>query len=145
MGNLFSRPRFLKCCRRKVPEIRKSVSINNREQEKIIKELRKTQTKQQPKPLNNLKGGNKKIVPGTAEQLAESKQRDDNGDLNTMSDLYNHRAEEEGVLKLALTHPTILKFLRSFMVAQGADNILDFYLDAAEVRALVFEDWRAKG
>lgn len=44
--------------------------------------------------------------------------------------------KEETNLKAALTHPTILKFLKAFMIAQSADNMLDFYLDVAEIRGL---------
>ena len=43
---------------------------------------------------------------------------------------------EETNLKSALTHPTILMFLRAFMVAQSTDNMLDFYLDVTEIRGL---------
>jgi hypothetical protein len=45
-------------------------------------------------------------------------------------------ANEELNLKAALTHPTIVKFLRDFMMAQNSCNLLDFYLDAVEIRCL---------
>lgn len=43
---------------------------------------------------------------------------------------------EENNLKSALTHPTILKFLKAFMTAQSTDSTLDFYLDVVEIRGL---------
>lgn len=46
---------------------------------------------------------------------------------------------EERCLRAALTHPTVLEFLRSFMIAQGTDNTLDFYLDIIEIRHLTRE------
>jgi hypothetical protein len=50
------------------------------------------------------------------------------------NDIINIKDEQN--FKLALTHPTILKFLRFFMIAQGTGNMLDFYLDVAEIRGL---------
>jgi len=52
-------------------------------------------------------------------------------ELNDLRD-----ANEELNLKAALTHPTISKFLRDFMRAQNSCNLLDFYLDAVEIRCL---------
>ena len=43
--------------------------------------------------------------------------------------------KDERSLKLALTHPTISKFLKDFMIAQGCGDLLDFYLDIVEIRA----------
>ena len=43
---------------------------------------------------------------------------------------------EEQCLKSALTHPTVLTFLRSYMIAQGNNITLEFYLNVVEIRGL---------
>ena len=50
--------------------------------------------------------------------------------------LHQQNQDQERALKSALTHPTVLKFLRSFMTAQSTDSTLDFYLDVVEMRGL---------
>ena len=44
-------------------------------------------------------------------------------------------SKDERSLKLALTHPTISKFLKDWMIAQGCGDLLDFYLDIVEIRS----------
>ena len=62
-------------------------------------------------------------------------------DLNRpySSTYQNLDLNEERCLKSALTHPTVLTFLRSFMTAQGNNDSLEFYLDVAEIRGLTKE------
>lgn len=44
--------------------------------------------------------------------------------------------KEDNSLRHALTHPTIQKFLKDFMVAQSSESVLNFYLDVLEILAL---------
>lgn len=52
---------------------------------------------------------------------------------NTNEVYLGKRRNSDESLKSALTHPTILKYLFSFMTAQSTDCNLDFYLDALKI------------
>ena len=69
----------------------------------------------------------------------QTSQRDSERSVNASPGPKRRNSNESQRLKAALTHPALLKFLRSFMIAQSNDNTLDFYLDIVEIRSLVRE------
>lgn len=71
-------------------------------------------------------------------RMVASMEESDEADAQRMiSDSYqNSDLNEEQCLKSALTHPTVLTFLRSYMIAQGNNITLEFYLNVVEIRGL---------
>lgn len=125
---------------------RRSSFASNKEQAKIIQKLRDAQKQKKKSQRLHIKKGSK-VVPVFDNQQSRSEHEDSskrqgpnvaNKSLDTENQLKLSKIEaiEEKNLKSALTHPTILKFLKAFMVAQSTANILDFYLDAVEIRSL---------
>lgn len=123
-------------------------SASSRQQHVIIEQLRELQSKS-PSKLNANRRKCQKVVPlaisvATQRSSADMKIDDHKKETRRRSDHQLKReierskrtVKEENNLKAALTHPTILKFLKAFMIAQSADNMLDFYLDVAEIRGL---------
>lgn len=121
---------------------------SSRQQDISIEQLREPQNKQSSKS-NASRHNVQKIVPMTlsvtSSALSAQNKTDDLKKEAKQKSIYVQRKElerakrnlkEENNLKFALTHPTILKFLKAFMIAQSADNMLDFYLDVAEIRGL---------
>ena len=131
---------------------RKFSSASSRQQYLIIEQLRESQKKKRAKPKEIRKQRAHKILPiainakftdpPTAEREDAGKRIMGMGALRKLSaenralEKAEKNLAEEHNLKSALTHPTILKFLKAFMIAQGTDNTLDFYLDVVEIRGL---------
>ena len=122
----------------------KSARSSNRQQFLVIQQLRESHRKKDASTRGKIKL--KKIVPLAISVSPNKASNGDNGlaQPNERARLKELKAAEraarsmveENNLKSALTHPTILKFLKAFMVAQSTDNMLDFYLDVAEIRGL---------
>jgi hypothetical protein len=123
-------------------------SASSRQQSVIIEQLRELQTKS-PSKSNANRHKCQKVVPlaisvathpSSADTRIDDHKKETKQKSNPQTKKETERAKralkEENNLKAALTHPTILKFLKAFMIAQSADNMLDFYLDVAEIRGL---------
>lgn len=141
MGNILTR------IRRGNPKERRFSSASSRQQRAIIIQLRETQNRK--KGSIRRKKNIRKIVPiaihveAKTEENREHQDRKHRKELREEEDAVVEKGEndkrdanEEINLKAALTHPTIVKFLRAFMLAQNSSSILDFYLDALEIRGL---------
>ena len=131
---------------------RKFSSASSRQQYLIIQQLRESQKKKKATPTKLRRGKVPKIVPlaispkPTHSPASEGDDvgkrimgigmiRRDSNQKRALEKAEKNMAEEHN-LKSALTHPTILKFLKAFMTAQSTDNTLDFYLDVVEIRGL---------
>jgi hypothetical protein len=108
---------------------------SSRQQGMIMEELRKSQMqKKYPNPKKNIVPINLHVTP-----IGRS---DDGRSCNLDKEMkrqLRHVARdqrENNSLRHALTHPTIQKFLKDFMVAQSSESILNFYLDVIEIIAL---------
>ena len=95
----------------------------------------------QKKYPNTKKGNNHKIVP--IDLSVKPIRRTDDGrtcnldnEMKRQLRIVARDQKEDNSLRHALTHPTIQKFLRDFMVAQSSESILNFYLDVIEILAL---------
>jgi hypothetical protein len=128
------------------PKERRFSSASSRQQKVIIKQLRETQNRKKKSVRKGKKNINK-IVPIAIECKSDEncKTKQSRDDRKISKDVEERKEEieidrrdanEELNLKAALTHPTIVKFLRAFMLAQNSSNLLDFYLDAVEIRGL---------
>ena len=130
---------------------RKFSSSTSRQQHLIIQQLRETQKKRTNPNRRRYKGNIQKIVPLSMPSTGSFPNEDSKDFDNRRRMLGADREElkqrrllekaeqslmEEHNLKSALTHPTILKFLKAFMTAQSTDSTLDFYLDVVEIRGL---------
>ena len=122
----------------------KSSKSSSRQQYLVIQQLRESHRKKDASTRGKTKL--QKIVPLSISVSPNKASIGDNtlGQPSVRAKLKEQKAAEraarsmaeENNLKSALTHPTILKFLKAFMVAQSTDNMLDFYLDVAEIRGL---------
>ena len=54
-----------------------------------------------------------------------------------LTDTNMHRIVAETNLKAALTHPTVVSFFRKFTKEKGTESMLNFYLEAIDLRASV--------
>ena len=75
------------------------------------------------------------------QNLVRSRNDSGRNQLKVISEVEAHRRVAEKNLKISLTHPTIVKYLRVFMREQGEtqEYLLNYYLDAAKVRDM-FKD-----
>jgi hypothetical protein len=111
----------------------------SRQQGMIIEELRKSQM--QKKYPNPKKNNSHKIVPINL-HVMPIRRSDDGRSCNLDEEMKRQLRrvardqKENNSLRHALTHPTIQKFLKDFMVAQSSESILNFYLDVIEIIAL---------
>ena len=121
--------------------------LSTKQQIKIVQELREHAT--QKLALKRKKKTAGKVVPincnnfdrsTSGEYRSRSSSHSSINESSKSADMKNDEeirndSKDERSLKLALTHPTISKFLKDFMIAQGCGDLLDFYLDIVEIRA----------
>mmetsp|Transcript_557 Transcript_557/g.633 ORF Transcript_557/g.633 Transcript_557/m.633 type:complete len:675 (+) Transcript_557:319-2343(+) len=104
-----------------------SQTTTDYQKDQIMRELRRNKN-DKGKTLNNIIKKSK-IAPITI-----SVQQDHyDCKYNTDDPPLGNRRNSDQSLKSALTHPTILNFLYSFMIAQSTDRSLDFYLDVVKI------------
>ena len=121
----------------------RSKNITERQQCQIIEQLRESHHKTSPNKINR-RNSVTKILPLEVDRITEKKSRNEILSTNPITnDRVTEKIFSRGIsvaeelqLKQALTHPTIVKFLRSFMYAQCNCDLLDFFLDVVEIRGL---------
>lgn len=128
--------------------------LSSKQQLKIVQELRVHATQKLVRKRKKKTAG--KVVPINGNDfdrssienrvLAENRSRSSshssikepsNSAVMKNDEEHRHDSKDERSLKLALTHPTISKFLKDFMIAQGCGDLLDFYLDIVEIRSKI--------
>lgn len=129
---------------------RKFSSASIRQQTIIIEQLRESQERKKKSPIGSPNRNKvQKIVPINiamtpfvaprvlpGDEFRKGSQEKTEDRLKRELERAERNLKEENNLKSALTHPTIIKFLKSFMTAQSTEHMLDFYLDVAEIRGL---------
>ena len=128
--------------------------LSTKQQIKIVQELREHATQKLARKRKKKTG---KVVPinGNLEKSSVENRSSGGGGENLSRSPSSHSSmnelsksavmkndeqirndsKDERSLKLALTHPTISKFLKDWMIAQGCGDLLDFYLDIVEIRS----------
>lgn len=126
--------------------------MSTKQQIKIVQELRQNHYQQLAAKRSAANNKRKKVLPVTSEEAVpaipnsrsraashESRESASSYDADLMSSSKGSKGgnvkKDERNLKLALTHPTIARFLKDYMVAQGTGDLLDFYLDVVEIRS----------
>jgi len=127
--------------------------LSTKQQIKIVQELREHATQKSTQKRKKKTAG--KVVPinGNSVDRCSGENRSSGGENRSRSSSHSsindttksavikndeqirNDSKDERSLKLALTHPTISKFLKDFMIAQGCGDLLDFYLDIVEIRS----------
>lgn len=123
------------------------IPLSRQKEKKIVEELRSSHLQRLKEKKHRKIGGGAKVLPvvGVRRAASEAGRWSRESSLNESTEYNdaNHHNGNGGVggpdcdernLKLALTHPTIAKFLKEFMIAQGCGDLLDFYLDIVEIR-----------
>jgi hypothetical protein len=124
------------------------IPLSRQKEKKIVEELRSSHLQRLKEKKHRKIGGGAKVLPVVGVRRAASSEggrwsRESSLNDSTEYNDANHHNGNGGVggpdcdernLKLALTHPTIAKFLKEFMIAQGCGDLLDFYLDIVEIR-----------